>query len=163
MAMSDQTRFSIKKLWFIWSVGPEAAKRFDARRGSRVKYWDNAPTKSRCRVGYGERCALLSRLEGLGSRIRGRAWARNARWRIWRPHNVYFAPIFWCFEFTKQCYLSHLGVARPKFGGSCPRFPVHKLSFCLEYHQMSMCCWMEMMITVMMMARFQLIHDFTVF
>ena len=43
---------------------------------------------------------------------------------FWRPQNALFGTCSWCFEFAKQCFMSHLG-ARPRFVGSCP-LPRHR-------------------------------------
>ena len=62
--------------------------------------------------------------------VRRTSWAPQ-RGPVWNPgpkrilayfeshKTLPFAPICWCFEFVKQCFMSHLG-ARPRFGAIVP-------------------------------------------
>ena len=97
------------------------------RQGSRKNTWGRctASTKSKRGMGYGEGGYLLPiRLEGLGSVVSPKRGSRRTPGRkcflaYFEGHKtLLYAPICRCFEFVKQCFMSHLRQA--KVGGNCP-------------------------------------------
>jgi len=115
------------------------------KRGSREIFGGNAPPqKSRLRVASakggrieapksvgvwnGEGCSLFSRLGDLGERrklprgVRGGVPAGNAFWRTYY-NSLYRMLLFCrCYEFVKQCFVSHLGT-RSRYGAIAPFAP----------------------------------------
>jgi len=90
---------------------------------SRQKYLGAIPPPNWGVEGVG--CQLPSHVGSLAerrelpSRVQGRALVRNALYIFESHRTLLSAPVCRCFEFVKQCFMSHRG-KRPKFKGNWP-------------------------------------------